>query len=374
MQFLKSLFWGVVLSLLSGSACAAEAKILGYLVPVQKEFKDWQVTCNNLNTCQLNNYSERDGYQYVILKRDAGASGKISLSILLKPDQQAVYLDGTPFPLDAADWQIDNESDSDGKFYRYTTRLEVIQRFIQAARNAQQLALVEQPTTQEVEDGDVVSLNGLSAALLLADERQGRLKNRSALLNVGEGEVSQVPPVPTGQQVDITYRQPSPLSDAVALAAAVGEAQKDKLENAHCDQRDKNITANPRAIALTRELALVIFTCPPGAIQISNELFITSQLRPQAASLLTLLIFDWDKNVLVNMADTATTLMNVEYDEKTGILSHTVQGNTVCNLGESARWMFDGSTFQPVDYRFSNICARRKDWPSVWAMPGYPTE
>ncbi|MBP2858829.1 DUF1176 domain-containing protein, partial [Dickeya oryzae] len=174
MQFLKSLFWGVVLSLLSGSACAAEAKILGYPVPVQKEFKDWQVTCNNLNTCQLNNYAERYSYQYVILKRDAGASGKISLSILLKPDQQAVYLDGTPFPLDAADWQIDNESDGDGKFYRYTTRLEVIQRFIQAARNAQQLALVEQPATQEVEDGDVVSLNGLSAALLLADERQGR--------------------------------------------------------------------------------------------------------------------------------------------------------------------------------------------------------
>ncbi|MGM3189755.1 DUF1176 domain-containing protein [Dickeya dadantii subsp. dieffenbachiae] len=374
MQFTKNLFFGVALALLSGSALAAEAKILGYPVPVQKEFKDWQAPCNNLNTCQLNNYADRFSYLYVILKRDAGASGKISLSILLKPDQQVVYLDGVPFPLDAADWQMDSEPDGDGKFYRYTTRLEVIQRFIQAARNAQQLTLMEPPVAQDEADGAMVSLSGLSAALLLADERQGRLKNRSALLNIGEGEVSQVPPVPTGQRVDITYHQPSPLSDAAVLAAAVNEVKKAQLENAECDQKDERIPEKPRAIALTSELALVIFTCLPGPHQVNNELFIAPRNNPQAAKPLELLIFDWDKNALVKMEDMEAKVMNAEYDAKTGTLSHIVQESTVCNLGERAQWIFDGKIFQPVNYQFSSVCGRGKYWPSLWAMPGYPTE
>ncbi|MBP2860034.1 DUF1176 domain-containing protein, partial [Dickeya oryzae] len=74
MQFSKKLFLGGALALLSSGALAAGATILGYPAPIQKEFKNWQVTCNNLNTCQLNNYAERYSYQYVILKRDAGAS------------------------------------------------------------------------------------------------------------------------------------------------------------------------------------------------------------------------------------------------------------------------------------------------------------
>ncbi|GAB7207914.1 DUF1176 domain-containing protein [Dickeya oryzae] len=368
MQFSKKLFLGGTLALLSSGALAAGATILGYPAPIQKEFKNWQVTCNNLNTCQLNNYAERYSYQYVILKRDAGASGKISLSILLKPDQQAVYLDGTPFPLDAADWQIDNESDGDGKFYRYTTRLEVIQRFIQAARNAQQLALVEQPATREVEDGDVVSLNGLSAALLLADERQGRLKNRSALLNIGEGDVSQVPPVPTGQRVDITYHQPEPLSNGDVLAAAVSKAHQSVL--CEPDEGEKS-SEKLEAFPLSGKLALVMRKCSPGAYQGASDLFITPRNNPQAAKPVKLLALSISNAALVEMEEGP---MGVKYEPQTGLLSHTVLVSSICGSGEGASWAFDGKAFQLVSYSFSSVCARRKDWPSVWAMPGYPTE
>ncbi|OOC13631.1 hypothetical protein BM451_10385 [Dickeya dadantii] len=367
MQFTKSLFFGVALALLSGSALAAEAKILGYPVPVQKEFKDWQVTCNNLNTCQLNNYADRFSYLYVILKRDAGASGKISLSLLLKPDQQVVYLDGVPFPLDAADWQMDSEPDGDGKFYRHTTRLEVIQRFIQAARNAQQLTLMEPPVAQDEADGAMVSLSGLSAALLLADERQGRLKNQSALLNIGEGEVSQVPPVPTGQRVDITYHQPSPLSNAAALAAAVTKAQQGVL----CEPDEGETLSEALAIPLSAQLALVIQECPRGAYQGTSDLFITPRSNPQASTPVKLPTLSISNAALVEMEEGP---MNADYDLQTGLLSHTVLSSSICGSGEHAKWAFDGKAFQLVSEQFSSACGQEKYWPSLWAMPGYPTE
>ncbi|ACT08681.1 protein of unknown function DUF1176 [Dickeya chrysanthemi Ech1591] len=368
MQFTKNLFFGVALALLSGNALAAEAKILGYPVPVQKDFKGWQVTCNNLNTCQLNNYADRFSYLYVILKRDAGVSGKVSLSLLLKPDQHVVYLDGAPFPLDAADWQVDSELDSDGKFYRYTTRLEVIQRFIQAARNAQQLTLVEPPVVQDEADGAVVSLSGLSAALLLADERQGRLKNRSALLNIGEGDVSQVPPVPTGQRVDITYHQPEPLSNGDALAAAVSKAHQSVL--CEPDEGEKS-SEKLEAFPLSGKLALVMRECSPGAYQGASDLFITPRSNPQAAKPVKLLALSISNAALVEMEEGP---MNADYDPQTGLLSHTVYVGSVCGSGERAKWAFDGKAFQLVSEQFSNVCGQSKYWPSVWAMPGYPTE
>jgi hypothetical protein len=174
--------------------------------------------------------------------------------------------------------------------------------------------------------------------------------------------------VPTGQQVDITYRPPEPLSNASELAAAFSKAH----QNASCESDEgEKPSEKLEVFPLNGKLALIIQNCSPGAYQGVSDLFITPRNNPQAAKPVKLLTFNASNTALVEMGEGP---MGVKYEPQTGLLSHTVLVSSICGSGNGASWAFDGKAFQLVSYSFSSVCARRKDWPSVWAMPGYPTE
>ncbi|MEI7065833.1 DUF1176 domain-containing protein [Dickeya chrysanthemi] len=357
---------GIILVLLSGSAFSAGEMPSGYPVPVQKVFRHWQVTCNNLNDCDIRN---NDPYLRVTLKREAGAQGKISLDFDLADKRQALYLDGVRFPLAQPAWQTDEE---EGAFYVHTDQLDVIQQFVLAARNAKRLSLSEHGGNQSNNQEESISLNGLNAALLLADERQGRLNNRSALLQVGNGDVTQVPPVPVGQEISPAYTQPPPLANAKALINGVVNAKKTLLEEEDCGL-SKEARQLSEAEPLTNELALVMLNCGMGAYQSSSMLFVTPRNNPQAAQLLEL---PRPIRTVESREEKIRWFTEVDYDPETGMLYHSAKGRGIADCGESAQWVFDGKTFQLVAYNYQPECngGQPGDWPSVWAMPGYPTE
>ncbi|SLM61408.1 MULTISPECIES: DUF1176 domain-containing protein [Dickeya] len=356
---------GIVLALLSASAFSTGEMSAGYPAPVQKVFRHWQVTCNNLNDCDIRN---NDPYLRVTLKREAGAQGKISLDFDLADKRQALYLDGARFALAQPAWQTDEE---EGAFYVHTEQLDVIQQFVQAAKNARRLTLSE-ASAQGSNQDESISLNGLNAALLLVDERQGRLDNRSALLKVGNGDVSQVPAAPIGQEIHPAYTQPPPLTNGKALINAVIKAKKTLLEEEDCGL-SKEARQLSEAEPLTHDLALVMLNCGVGAYQSSSLLFITPRNNPQAAQLLEL---TRPIRPLNSREEKIRWFTEADYDPESGMLYHSVKGRGIADCGESGQWVFDGKTFQLVAYNYQPECngGQPGDWPSVWAMPGYPTE
>ncbi|ACS87484.1 DUF1176 domain-containing protein [Musicola paradisiaca] len=359
---LKTMLSGMGLGLLSVGIVQAGDIPSGYPVPVQKVFRHWQITCNNLNDCDIRN---SDPYLRVTLKREAGAQGKISLDFDLADRRQAFFLDGARFPLTQPAWQVDEE---EGAFYVHTEQLDVIQQFFQAAKNAKHLTLSERGTNQE----ESISLNGLNAALLLMDERQGRLDNLSALLKVGEKDVSLVPSVPVGQEIRPAYTQPPALTNAITLINGVTAAKKALLEEEGCGL-SKEAHKLSEARPLTNELALVMLNCGVGAYQSSSMLFITPRNNPQNAQLLEL-------SRPIRIADSREEKIRwfteVDYDPETGMLYHSAKGRGIADCGESGQWVFDGKGFQLVAYNYQPECngGQPGDWPSVWATPGYPTE
>ncbi|WJV62837.1 DUF1176 domain-containing protein [Pectobacteriaceae bacterium C52] len=330
--------------------------------PIQKMFKHWQVTCNNLNDCDVRN---SDAYLRVTLKRESGPQGKISLDFDLADKRQALFMDGVRFPLTQPAWQPDEE---EGAFYVHTEQLDVIQRFVQATKNAKWLTLSVDSTSEE----EAISLTGLNAALLLVDERQGRLNNRSALLQVGDGDVSSVPAVPVSQDINPAYIQPPPLVKTDELIDAVVAAKRSILEEEGCGL-SKEARALSEAEPLTNELALVMLNCGMGAYQSSSMLFVTPRNNPQGAQLLVL---SRPIKIADSQDDKIRWFTEAEYDPEIGMLYYSAKGRGIADCGESAQWVFDGKNFQLVAYNYQPECngGQPGDWPSVWAMPGYPIE
>ncbi|MEJ5175265.1 DUF1176 domain-containing protein, partial [Erwinia sp. MYb416] len=202
--------------------------------PVQKTFKNWQVTCNNLNDCEVRNTDE---VLRIIIKRKAGAESQPSLNF---------------------------------------------QQWGQATKNAMTIAL-----TPGTPDSEAASLGGLNAALLLVDERQGRLGNQTALLKVGNNEPSMVPARPAPAVFNFQVPKVVPLTNEAALIDGAIAANSKLLAKESCEP-DKEARERSEAQPLNDKQALVLVNCGLGAYQSSSMLFISERNNPQDSKQLTL--------------------------------------------------------------------------------------
>ncbi|QKJ88979.1 DUF1176 domain-containing protein [Paramixta manurensis] len=349
-----------VLAFLAAGALGVTAPVLAaepqLNQPVQKLFKDWQVTCNNLNDCDIRNVDEN---MRVVIKHQAGANGAVSLDIMSfdAPKAEGIWLDGKPWHSDIT---LSDADDNNDFANAHSEKLSEIQALLQAAKNAMTMTLTA--------DQDVASsLSGLNAALLFVDDRQGRINNQTALFKVGNDEPDSVPPrlttIPSIHPPAIVA-----LSSPQALIDAVLQSQQTMLKQEECESADNNDTQHNEAQPLDDKNALVMINCVQGAYQSSSLVFITPRAAPQTAKLLTLplpLVEGQDK------PDNVSWFTEVSYDPKTGELFHAARGRGIADCGESAGWRYDGKTFHLISYNSQPSCdgGEPGDWPSIWATP-----
>ncbi|AXU96816.1 MAG TPA: DUF1176 domain-containing protein [Erwinia persicina] len=324
--------------------------------PVQKVFKNWQVTCNNVNDCDVRN---TDKTLRIILKRQAGAEAQPSLSFqqwaALKAD--GIWLDGQAW---SSDIQIATPQSSDEHVVGSSDKLAVIQAWVTQAKNAETIAFSAGPES--------ASLEGLTAALLLVDERQGRLDNQTALLKVGDKPSSAVLPRPAPVALNFPVPAVVPLTDPAALVDGAIAANGKLLKQLQCPQ-DEDTRARSYAEPLNNTQALVMVNCGPGDFKTLNVVFISERDNPKDTRRLTLPL---PLNGTDGKPMQETMFAQGGYDSAVGHLYFSDRGNEAAECGNNGGWIYDGKTFHLARFKNQPGCngGQPADWPSVWVTEG----
>lgn len=333
------------LLLATGAAQAAPEQ-----VPLYREIKDWVVTCDNLRGCQARSAAE--GFEYrpllVHLQREAGAQAPLQLHVryMEQGGFAPLSLDGKPLAHAAALREITREDES-----LLMAEGDAARRLLSELRNGQQLRM---EVAAEYEA--VVSLSGLSAALLLMDSVQGRVDSRSALYRPGSRVDSEVPAAPQAPLLR-AYPGVMPLSEveSQSIAAAV-------LAQTRSQWFEEDMTSEPEAeaFALNEREALVLIRTWCAAYNCDFAVFRVDRKAPHVERGLQL-----EPLPLEHGGGLAGW---VSYQPETGELSYFYKGRGIADCGESGSWRFDGERFQLASFRFMGRCAGSADWPELWRV------
>lgn len=341
----KALFWGLIA--VSGPALAAR--------PVYRELKDFVVGCDNGGACRALGLAREPPSEPLVLdlRRDAGPAGKVSARLSARSpfSPKALRLDGKPVPaLGALSWS--DESGEDGGSWRLG-KDEDVRRFLALVRSGGRLEVGEKTGRA------VLSLSGLSAALLLIDETQGRLDTPSAWLRTGTKPNGSVPP-PADLPKLAAAKVPPPLP-ARAASGLLAKVRKEHAKETGGCHDDPEINPN-EVFALSATQALVLIGCGVGAYNTSQLGFVVP-IGKGASRPLSL------RAPIVRPSGGAEIqLVNGGFDPTTATLSHHSKGRGLADCGESADWRFDGKTFRLADYALLTRCGALEpgDWITVW--------
>jgi hypothetical protein len=342
----RSFFW-VLLATVSGSALAAP--------PVYRELKDFVVGCDNGGTCRALGIAREPSAEPLVLdlRRDAGAAGKVSARLSARSpfSPKDLRLDGKPVSALAALPWSDRSGEDGGSWI--LTQDEAVRRFLGLVRAGGRLEVGEGP------DRAVLSLSGLSAALLLIDETQARLDTPGAWLRVGHRPTGSVPaPAVLPKLAAAKPAPPLPAARAAQLIAQVRQEQATRLRD--CQEEP---SANPdQAFALDATQALVLIGCGVGAYNTSQLGFLVPLGRGGSRPL------SLRAPVAGPAGGTTIDLVNSGFDPATAALSHASKGRGLADCGESATWRFDGKVFQLADYTLLTRCGGLEpgDWITLW--------
>lgn len=325
-----------------------------YAKPVSYQtFNDWVVACDNTGRCEASGASE-GATGMLTLVREAGATGAISLRLSTPEavDKKRLRADKKILQSDWSTWHAEAD---DGSATLETSDFNTIADVLGQVRHATRLGFGPQAE-------DTVSLSGLSAALLLIDERQGRLDTPTALLRRGNKPSSNVPdadPLPAIRAAALPKRV---LDAAIqkSLITQVRQSQRALLKSEDCNMARGNV--GDTAAALDDQHALVLIECWLGAYQSSSLVFKVPFDQPRQAKRLVLDV------PLGNKTIGLTRDMVTMGDFEGGVLTHAAKGRGIADCGESASWVWNGQAFVLTQFSFMDSCRGGAPglWPTVW--------
>lgn len=348
----------LVTALLLASLPAALPAAAAPALPAYREIRDWIVACDNTAECEaVGAQEEGNGDILFRLRSQPGPDGGLFFSIesALPIRMETMRLDGKPVLVDLTQWEHRSE---DGNTGVSSSDAVAIRELLTAIRNGNRLGF----NSGDKETSG--SLSGLSAALLLIDEAQGRLDTATALLRRDRHAADRVPAPRPPAELRPAAAAPRPLNAAEQkrLIAAVRESQAGVLAGQECavEAEDSHDQATP----LTATEALVFIDCWHGAYQFSSLLFRVPMAAPERAQLvsLTLPLRIQDRERVID------AFTNADYAPEHGLLFHSAKGRGLADCGESAAWVFDGRQFQLSDYHYLGSCrgGNPGEWLRLW--------
>ncbi len=327
-------------------------------VPLYREIRDWVVACDNLRSCQAIGVADF-GYSplRLVVSRDADpeAPPRVRLVYAGPTERFPLSSDGRPLPDTLAN-ALHHEKGADESIL--SGEGEVVVGLLAEWRNARVLRLEEAAEEAEA----VVSLSGLSAALLLMDSVQGRLDSRSALYRPGERDDGEVPAPPGPPQLH-PFPGAVPLADAERrrIAEAVMAATRSEWEEPDMGSQ----APEAEAYALTEREVLVLIRTWCAAYNCSFALYRVARAAPHPRRPLRLDPRPFGGDAFGGWLD---------YDEGTGQLGYFSKGRGLADCGSEVGWLFDGERFQLQSARLMQRCAGipPDDWPELWrtVQPG----
>ncbi|WP_162244682.1 DUF1176 domain-containing protein [Aureimonas sp. Leaf454] len=323
--------------------------------PIQSydTYRSWLLACDNTLNCVAKGFGDIDPRAEVTLERAAGSDGELLLRLAsgtaFTIDQVAI--DGNPVILESSEWapvpgDVGTTFSSD--------QLPVVHSLLAQIKDGHELSFGP---------GGEIPLDGLVAALLRMDERQGRLGGTTALIRKGRLPASRVPdapPVPTIPDRPITASL-NP-GEAEHLAATVRSTQTAVFAEEGC--QDDRLAIEPSVYALSDAQALVTFACIMGAYQGSSIGFLISRDNKVAQQLKFPVSYQSNGTQPVN----EDLLSESDFNPETGRLFMSARGRGLFDCGMSATWLWNGREFIMTELALQERCGGTElaDWPTVF--------
>ncbi|MFB5744076.1 DUF1176 domain-containing protein [Cedecea sp. S5-13] len=325
-----------------------------FAAPAQKQFSDWQVTCNNQNFCSARNTGLHQGL-VMTLSRGAGARNDVNLRIDLgnlesadvkvPPVEPRLRLDGEPIVLQQNEWKI-------SPHHLMTNGADAINGLLNAIGNGDKVTLAD--------GAGVISLSGFKAALLFIDSQQKRTGSETAWIKKGDAPPLSVPPAP-------------PLKEVTASMVAAGPLSHDELNdlldygtwrmnNSQCSLDP--LRREVRVFPLTDDKALMLTSCEAGAYNVVYLAWVVSRQKPFVARAIRLRL-----PFMPDSGSTDLELMNAGFDEHGKELTTLAKGRGLGDCGVATRWRYDGQRFRLVRYAEEPACDgwhKAGGWPTLW--------
>ncbi|MFP6560630.1 DUF1176 domain-containing protein [Paraburkholderia sp. B3] len=366
----------LVLIVLAGASCAlattaAAAATTAKSTASVRDFKGWEVVCDNVKRCAAVGADEDNPSLVVWLWRDAGPDGAMKLQLAadkpLRADQ--LRFDGRAFRIDASKTKAWQDKTAQTYAYRFATEdTATVSAWIEAARDAHTMSFGDPAAS--VTPG--ISLAGLSAALLAVDDMQGRVGTVTAWRRAGAAPASSVPaakPLPVVKGAppvpDLSAAEQRRLID-VTFASVHAEVEQCDADNGATDDT-KGPHDGSRAVALSANEALVSLACGDGSAYNNASLWYrVHRTAPFAVKPLA----------LPGNTGTGDDGDSVPRNQLTGAFYNTDEGGlisfdrarSVGDCGDSMTWVFDGANFVLAGDRFEGACVGllMDDWPWVY--------
>lgn len=344
----------IALFTIAGAPLAASATSpLEVGAPSYDTYKSWLVACDNGLTCEAKGFA-RGGETGADLRfiRAAGPNGKLEARVSVATDTRDdlgdLRIDGAPLQLDESAWHIKVDHTNNIATLS-TTRPAAVAAFVSRLRNGAKLAVGSDASTY-------IPLDGMVAALLRIDERQGRAGGATALIRKGAAPASQVPPAP-----------PLPVVPARKIAAQLSGQEEQSLiartkrvrDASRCEENASKYLEEA-AYALDARTALVFLPCIQGAYQGSSDVFIAPRTGGGAPEPVKL------SDAEGGASD--ASLFEPNFDPATGTLSTFGKGRGMADCGFRAEWIWDGQAFRMSSAARQETCGgvAPGDWPTLY--------
>lgn len=325
-----------------------------FAAPAQKQFSDWQVTCNNQNFCSARNTGLHQGF-VMTLSRGAGARNDVNLrldlgnlestDVKVPPIEPRLRLDGEPILLRHNEWKV-------SPHHLMTNSVEAINALLNEIANGDKITLAD--------GAGLISLSGLKASLLFIDSQQKRIGSETAWIRKGDGPSLSVPPVPPLKEVTAPSAAPAPLSrDELSDLLDYGTW---RMNNSQCSLDP--LRREVRVSSLTEDKALMLTSCEAGAYNIVYLAWVVSRQKPFVARAIRLRL-----PFMPDSGNTELELMNAGFEDHAKELTTLAKGRGAGDCGVATRWRYDGQRFRLVRYAEEPACDgwhKADGWPTLW--------
>ncbi|MCJ8055783.1 DUF1176 domain-containing protein [Shinella curvata] len=305
-----------------------------------REFRDWRAGCDNIMHCTALSLPKEDdsSIAYLHFERSAGADAPAALVLRVLGDWKTpsvpldLKLDGVVFPVSAQ-----AVADENGTLSLAFQPAEVA-AFLDAARKATQLTVDAPGMTA------TVSLSGSVAAMLWIDEQQGRLDTTSALIR-------------KGKSTNVPAALPLPVTTAKAAAGTLSNADNKALTTAMREELtrqgedlcedDEVLIDSDEAWPLDGGRHLIGLACSRGAYNLTTAFWLIKGKDVSTAKPVRLPHGE---------SDTDNTLVNVNFDPKTGRMDFFSRGRGIGDCGIIGSFAWTGEAFTRTGFSMMGEC------------------
>lgn len=345
-------FLAISAAMISSISIAAE--------PVEVTYDDWQVVCDNTLTCRLAGYQADLSTNFpasILLTRRAGSNATVTGKIKLGGDKKgankalmelgnrhraSLFINGKDLG--------ETKSSSTGAGYADLNATQTAS-LLEALAKSSKIELVVRNSRWQVSD------KGATAAMLKADEAQGRVGTPSAFIStnntVSNNSVFAAKAAPQLRLVipDQTVRSSSN-KKFIMRSSQLVEMMQGTMKNIENDCPDLSDKTPWEVNRLNGSQILVQHSCWTGAYNKGNGMWVMNDHKPYNPKLVT----------------TSAT----SYDDK-GMISSVQKGRGIGDCLVRAEWVWTGNSFAK-SYQGSTGLCRLIAAGGAWELPTYVSE